>query len=56
VLDLHEMNNLATKEDIKRFEERMNDRILQMGYRTIIGLGSIIALCTTILGVLVKLH
>jgi len=50
-------DNLATKKDIKELglkidlsEERTNKNIAQMGYKIIIGIGSMIA----VLGVLVK--
>ena len=56
-------NSLATKVDIKRLEERMalseertNERIVQMGYKIIIGLGGMITAGITILGFLVELH
>ena len=56
-------NNIATKADIKlleaeikRVEERINERITMMGYKTVIGLGSMIAAGVAILGVLIKIH
>ena len=54
-------DNLATKKDIKELElkielseERTNRNIAQMGYKTIIGLGSMITVLGTVLGVLIK--
>jgi hypothetical protein len=42
--------------EIKLSEERTNKNIAQMGYKTIITLGSMIAVGVTALGFLLKLH
>lgn len=42
--------------DIKHLEERISDRIASMGYKTIIGLGSVMVAGITILGILMQLH
>ena len=54
-------DNLATKKDIKELElkielseERTNRNIAQMGYKTIIGLGSMIAVSVAALGFLIN--
>ncbi|EKE01843.1 MAG: hypothetical protein ACD_21C00035G0003 [uncultured bacterium] len=44
------------KRDIKCLEERISERIEIMGYKTIIGLGSMIAVAVLALGFLMKLH
>ncbi len=42
--------------EIKLSEERTNRNIAQMGYKTIFGLGSMIAVGVAVLGFLIKLH
>lgn len=56
-------NSLATKVDIKHLEERIalseertSERIVNMGYKTIIGLGGMLVAGITVLGVLMKVH
>ena len=56
-------DSLATKADIRYLderialsEERTSERISNMGYKTMIGLGSMIAASVTVLGILMKSH
>jgi len=44
------------KLEIKLSEERTNKNIAQMGYKTIFGVGGMIAVGVTVLGFLIKLH
>ena len=48
-------DRLATKDDIEKLEERLENKIEEMGYKMIIRTGGIVALAVTALAAIVKL-
>ena len=47
-------DDIATKKDLKESEKILELKIAQMGYKTIIGLGSMLAISVTVLGLLIN--